>query len=211
MKKKASHSWTVFGLSNFSYDILDAIESINGEITQFVVNIEVDKQILVRIPKHIKQISLSEFRPSTDNYFIGFMDHHKDGLLHDLEKYQLTFANLIHSKAYVSEYTILGQGNFIGANATLAPMVKFGDFNFINRNASVGHHTVIHNRNKTGPGATISSLCKIGNNNTFGSNSTILPQLEIPNNITIAAGAVVINSIREKGTYVGVPAKKLLS
>ena len=35
----------------------------------------------------------------------------------------------------------MGQGNFVGAGAVLAPNVTLGDFNYINRTASIGHDT----------------------------------------------------------------------
>ncbi len=49
---------------------------------------------------------------------------------------------------------------------------------------------------------------KIGNNVSIGSNATILP-VEICDNVVIGAGAVVTKNIKESGTYVGNPAKKI--
>ena len=202
-------NWTIFGLSNFSYDILDAIKSNGEHIQCFVSNQRVDEDILVRIPNNIKVIELCDFKPTTDCYFLGFMDYHKDSLLRVLDGFNLTFGNIIHSRAYVSSYSQLGQGNFIGANSTIAPKVTIGDFNFINRNCSVGHHSTIGNRNKTGPGVTISSLCNIQNNNAFGSGSTVLPEIKICSGNIIGAGSVVTKDMKIPGTYVGLPAKKL--
>lgn len=209
MSNSKQNSWTVFGLSNFSYDILDAIESIGGSVKCFVTNQTVAPEILQRVPQETEIISLTAFKAITNHYFIGFMDFHKDELLADLASYGITFDNIIHQRAYVSKYAKLGQGNFIGANSTIAPKVTIGDFNFINRNSSIGHHSVISNRNKTGPGVTISSLCQIGSNNAFGSNSTLLPEIHIKDNIVVGAGSVVTSSIEVAGTYVGSPARKL--
>lgn len=209
MQSKEKNDWTIFGLSNFSYDILDAIESMGGSVNCFVSNQKVDPLILQRVPKDIKIIPLKEFKAITAHYFIGFMDHNKDKLLEKLSLYRITFDNIIHKYAYVSKYAEFGQGNFVGANATIAPKVTIGDFNFINRNSSIGHHSVLSNRNKTGPGVTISSLCQVGSNNAFGSNSTLLPEICIKDNIVVGAGSVVTGSIEVAGTYVGSPARKL--
>lgn len=209
MQNKKTNNWIVFGLSNFSYDILDAIESIGGSIDCFVTNQKVDPEIIQRVPHDIKIIPLTSFKATSNHYFIGFMDYHKDELLEDLASYRITFDNIIHQRAYVSKYAKLGQGNFIGANATIAPKVTIGDFNFINRNSSIGHHSMLSNRNKTGPGVTISSLCSIGSNNAFGSNSALLPEINIKDNIVVGAGSVVTSSIEVAGTYVGSPARKL--
>lgn len=207
MNNTTKSSWTIFGLSNFSYDILDAIESNGDNIKCFVKNQEVDKEIIQRVPQNIEILDLSEFAPNTDKYFIGFMDHRKDALLRELSKFELSFDNVIHKNAYVSPYAKIGVGNFIGANATIAPKAILGDYNFINRNCSIGHHSVIGDRNKTGPGVTICSLCEIDSNNAFGANCTIIPELKIFTEIEVGAGAVVTRDISESGLYVGVPAK----
>ena len=207
MNNTNKSSWTIFGLSNFSYDILDAIESIGENVKYFIKNQEVKREIVRRVPQNIKILNMSEFTPSTDKYFIGFMDHRKDALLQDLSRYKLSFDNVIHKNAYVSPYAKIGVGNFFGANATIAPKVKLGNFNFVNRDCSIGHHSVIGDRNKTGPGVTICSLCEIDSNNAFGANCTIIPELKIFTEIEVGAGAVVTRDISESGLYVGVPAK----
>jgi acetyltransferase-like isoleucine patch superfamily enzyme len=60
------------------------------------------------------------------------------------------------------------------------------------------------------PGAKILGGAKIGNSCRIGSNSTILPNVEICDDVTIGAGAVVTKSITEPGTYIGIPAKRLV-
>lgn len=207
MNNTIKNSWTIFGLSNFSYDILDAIESNGDKVKYFVRNQDVDEKIVKRVPPNIDTIDLADFKPSTDKYFIGFMDYRKDALLIELSKFNLHFDNITHKDAYVSPYSTIGMGNFIGANATIAPKVTLGDFNFINRNCSIGHHTILGNRNKTGPAVTICSLCEIADNNAFGANCTIIPELKIASEVKIGAGAVVTRDITESGLYVGVPAK----
>lgn len=207
MNNRKKNSWTIFGLSNFSYDILDAVESQGDVVKYFVKNMEVNEEILRRIPADIEIIDLSDFTPNTDKYFIGFMDHRKDQLIGALARFELYFDNVVHKNAYISPYATIGMGNFVGANSTIAPAVKLGDFNFINRNCSVGHHTLIGNSNKTGPGVTICSLCNIADKNALGANCTIVPELNIISEVEIGAGAVVTKDISESGLYVGVPAK----
>ncbi|MCA9380143.1 hypothetical protein KC675_03085 [Candidatus Dojkabacteria bacterium] len=207
MNNIKQNSWTIFGLSNFSYDILDAIESNGDMVKYFVRNQDVDEKIVKRVPQNIEIIELADFEPNTDKYFIGFMDHRKDSLLKELSKFKLYIDNVIHKNAYISQYVTIGMGNFVGANATIASKVTMGDFNFINRNCSIGHHSLIGNRNKTGPGATICSLCEIGDKNAFGANCTIIPELRITSEVEIGAGAVVTKRITGSGLYVGIPAR----
>lgn len=50
---------------------------------------------------------------------------------------------------------------------------------------------------------------RVGNNVFIGSRTVILPDVEICDDVFIAAGAVVSNSIKEKGIYGGVPARRI--
>lgn len=201
-------NWTVFGAGNFILDIVDAIETNGGRLTFVVINKPLPKEVLSKIPKNATIIPIKKFRPRTTKYFFGFVDPKKETLLKFLSPFGITFANLIHKKAYVAKHVKMGQGNFIGAGAVVGPGVKLGNFNTVNRMASLGHEVIIGNGNHIGPGCTISGRCNIGNKNFFGAGSTIIDGIEVGNKIVLGAGAVLVQNATKSGTYVGVPAKK---
>ncbi len=101
----------------------------------------------------------------------------------------------------------MGQGNFVGAGAVLAPNVTLGDFNYINRTASIGHDTRAGSFNHFAPGCTVAGRCKIGSRNFFGIRSAIIDNLILGDGITVGAGGVVVRDTLEPGTYIGVPAR----
>lgn len=201
-------TWTILGAGYLINDIIDAIESREQCVKFLVLNMELDKDVLEKIPKSIKIISLDDFVPSTDFYFFGFARADKMPLLARLKKFNLSFANLIHKFSYVPVSVKLGQGNFIGAGAVLATNVQIGDFNFINRSVSIGHDTQILDFNQFGPGCTLAGMCRIGNRNNFYTQSTVINNIKIRDKITVGAGGVVVSDILEPGNYVGVPVKK---
>jgi sugar O-acyltransferase (sialic acid O-acetyltransferase NeuD family) len=204
-------TWTIFGAGGLICDIIDAIESRGQQTKIVVLNMELDRNILNKIPESIHIIKLNKFQPTTDYYFLGFVDPNKIPLLESLRKYNLTFSNVIHSFSSVSQSVKMGQGNFINAGVVLASRVELGNFNFVNRTASIGHDTKILNYNHFGPGCTIASTCIIGNRNCLCTSSAVIPAREIKDNITVGAGGVVIENIVDPGTYVGVPVRKLNS
>jgi acetyltransferase-like isoleucine patch superfamily enzyme len=55
----------------------------------------------------------------------------------------------------------------------------------------------------------IGGNCEICDKVFIGSGATILPGIKIPENTIIGAGSVVFRNIKESGTYVGNPAKKI--
>ncbi len=202
-------TWTIFGAGYLINDIIDAIESKKQRVKFLVLNMELDKNVLEKIPGNIKIIPVYDFVPLTDFYFFGFVYADKKPFLEKLEKFSLTFINLIHQFSYVPQNVKMGQGNFIGAGVVLATNVQLGDFNYLNRSASIGHDTKIFDFNSFGPGCVVAGRCKIGSRNNLYTQSTIINNVEIRDDITVGAGGVVVKDILEPGTYVGVPVKKL--
>ena len=204
-----TETWTILGAGNLINDINDAIESIGQRIEFLVLNMELDKHFLEKIPSSIKIVKLEEFQPSTDHYLFGFVDPNKKPFLNSLEKFGLHYSNLIHKFSYVSKTVKMGQGNYIGAGVVLAPNIRLGNFNYINRSVSVGHDTEILHFNHLGPGTTVAGKCKIGSRNFLWMRSVVIDNLEIKDEITVGAGGVVIKDILEPGTYAGVPVRHL--
>jgi sugar O-acyltransferase (sialic acid O-acetyltransferase NeuD family) len=204
-----TETWTIFGAGGLINDFIDAIESNDQHAEYLVLNIELDRKILQKLPASIKTLKLEDFEPATDCYFFGFADPNKLALLESLKKFDLNYENLIHKFSYVPRNVKMGKGNFIGAGVVLATKVQLGDFNYINRSASLGHDTQIAHFNQFGPGCTIAGNCRIGSRNNFYMRSVIVNDLEIRDAIKVGAGGVVTKNILEPGTYAGVPARRL--
>lgn len=202
-------TWTIFGAGNLIHDIIDAIESRDQRAAVLVLNMELDKKILEKIPPSIKIIHFNDFEPSTDFHVFGFINPDKKPFLKSLKKFRLSYSNLIHKFSYVAKTVKMGQGNFIGAGVVLAPNVKLGDFNFVNRSASIGHGVEILHLNHIGPGCTIAGDCKLGSRNFLGTRSAVINNIQIQDDITVGAGGIVIKDMLESGTYAGVPVRKL--
>lgn len=208
------NEWIVLGVGNLFFDIMDAIESNEDKITTVVLNhqIEVD---LKPYSHRIKIIKLEEFN-SKEKLFdneccvFGFLNPHKMEFMDSIKLELRKFGNVIHKKAYRSPICYqLSLGNYFGPNVTIAPNVGIQGFNYFNRNCSIGHNTQIDSFNHIGPGATVCGRCEIGSRNYIGAGSVIKDGVRIWHDITIGAGAVVTSDIKEPGTYIGVPAKKL--
>jgi sugar O-acyltransferase (sialic acid O-acetyltransferase NeuD family) len=203
-------TWTIIGAGGLVNDIIDAIAS-RGEGTECIVlNMDINKEILEKVPAQVKVIELREFSPSTDFYVFGFVDPNKQSLIDDLRQFHLEYANLVHRHAYVPENVKMGKGNYIGPGAVLATYVELGNFNYINRSASIGHDSRILDFNEFGPGCTVAGKCHIGRYNHLYSGCVVINNIRLGDGITIGAGGVVIRDILQAGTYAGVPARELI-
>lgn len=103
----------------------------------------------------------------------------------------------------------MGKGNIICSRCVLSCNVSIGDFNTFNGYITLGHDTKIGNFNSIMPAVKISGGVSIGNRNFLGVNSVILQYKSIGDDAIIGASSVVLRNIKNSGTYVGNPAKKI--
>lgn len=101
----------------------------------------------------------------------------------------------------------IGKNSKIQSHSFICELVTIGD------NCFIGHGVMFINDlfSKGGPAQGDKSLwmkTTVGNNVSIGSNATLLP-VNICDNVVIGAGSVVTKDIKEKGVYVGNPAKKI--
>ena len=112
--------------------------------------------------------------------------------------------NVINPSANISEYTIIGQGNFIAKNAIVNILAKIGDYCILNTGCIIEHECVIANGVHIAPGALLLGGVKVGEQTFIGSNSVIKENVTI-----IGAGAVVINDVADHSKIVGNPGKAI--
>lgn len=119
-----------------------------------------------------------------------------------------SISTFVHSTAYLSSSSIVGEGCFIQRMVHISSNVKIGKGSRINAMVNIMHHSQVGEFSTIAPNAVILGYVKIGNNCYIGANATVLPHIEICDHVTIGAGAVVTKSIQEPfTTYAGVPAR----
>jgi sugar O-acyltransferase (sialic acid O-acetyltransferase NeuD family) len=121
------------------------------------------------------------------------------------------FFTHIHESVVMLDPNIeIGEGSIICANSVLTTNIKLGKHCHLNLLTTIGHDCVIGDFFTTAPGAKISGNCTISNCVYLGTNSSIKQKINICENVTVGMNAAVTKKINETGTYIGVPAKKLL-
>jgi len=116
---------------------------------------------------------------------------------------------LIHPQSVISRRVTIGQGTVIMAGAIINSDTKIGEGCIINTGASVDHDCSIGDFVHVSVGAHIAGSVTIGNGTWIGAGATVSNNIEICSECLIGAGAVVVSNIKEKGTYIGVPVKKM--
>lgn len=116
----------------------------------------------------------------------------------------------IHPAAVVSSLdTQIGEGSVIMANAVINPSAKIGKHCIINTAAVVEHDNRVGDFAHISVGAKLGGTVSVGNHTWVGIGAVISNNVFVCDNCIIGAGAAVIHDIKENGTYVGVPARKI--
>jgi UDP-N-acetylbacillosamine N-acetyltransferase len=122
---------------------------------------------------------------------------------------QLLKKNLIHHSSIIEKYASLGECNQIMAYAYINSEVQIQNNNLINTSSIIEHEVLIGSHNHISIGVKIGGRSVIGDCCFVGAGAVIVDKISISNHVTIGANSLVLYDIKEPGTYVGSPVKKI--
>lgn len=126
------------------------------------------------------------------------------------EKYNnLNYYTAIHPSAQIAMDVDIEAGTTIMASACINTSAKIGKHCIINTASIVEHDNLISDFVHLSPNVTSCGTVTIGKLSHIGAGTTIKNNINITTECIIGAGTVVVKDIEEKGTYVGLPAKKI--
>lgn len=149
---------------------------------------------------------------SIDAVFIAIGDNKPRKFIYDMlaEKHYDKLINIICPTATVLNPELLnGRGIFIGHQAFVGALVEVADNVIINTKSIVEHNSIIESHCNIAPASVILGSVTIHEGAYIGASTTIKQLLHIESFATIGAGAVVVKDVKDDGTYVGVPARKI--
>lgn len=118
-------------------------------------------------------------------------------------------ATLIHPDAVVADDVVIGAGTVVMAGAVINPGARIGKGCIINTCSSVDHDCEVGDYVHIAVGSHLCGTVFVGSGTWIGAGTIVSNNVSICPNCMIGAGAVVIKEIKESGTYVGVPAKRV--
>lgn len=125
------------------------------------------------------------------------------------EKYHVNWVSVIHPSAQIAVNAKIGKGSVVMANAVVNACAKVGKHCIINTGAIVEHDDEIEDYVHISPNAALGGSVCVGTLTQIGIGAAVKNNVQICGNCVIGAGAAVVRDIKEKGTYVGVPARKI--
>lgn len=122
---------------------------------------------------------------------------------------ELRYYTAIHPSAVVAPDAVIGEGTVVMAKAVVNSYAVIGRHCIINTAAVVEHDNIIGDYVHISPNATLCGTVKVGCNAHIGAASVIKNNISIVDDVVIGCGGCVCRNVNEKGTYIGVPARKL--
>lgn len=119
------------------------------------------------------------------------------------------FTTILGSLSVVSKSANISLGCFIGNGAIINADSSIGMHSIINTQAVIEHDCKIGDFSHIGPSTVVAGGSKIGKNNFIGGGSFVNPNISICDNVLIGSGSVVIEDIKDPGSYVGSPVRKI--
>ena len=113
---------------------------------------------------------------------------------------------LIHPAAVVASDVRIGEGSVVMAGAVINAGARIGRGAIVNTSSSIDHDCILGDFVHVAVGAHLCGTVIVENNTWIGAGATVSNNVNICGDCIIGAGAVVVTSISEKGTYFGVPA-----
>ena len=170
---------------------------------------------IMRLPTPPRIVQLEEFSPQEGGcYFLGTTSPKRQKLVEDIRsRFGITCCTLVHPTAYISPWSSLANGVFIGAGTIIGAGTELGEHVYVGQQVSVGHDTMVEPYARLQPGCNLGGHVHVGYGATVGMGASVIQELEIGPGAFIAAGAVIIQDVPERALVAGVPGvfKKTLS
>jgi acetyltransferase-like isoleucine patch superfamily enzyme len=157
-----------------------------------------------------KLLPISEFDPDKYVVMVAIANSKdREDVVKSLpEKTQ--YFTFIHPTAQImSDDITIGEGSFIGANSIITCNVEIGKHAILNRAVHIGHDCRIGDYFSAMPGSVVSGNVTLGNKVYLGTNSSIREKITICDDVIIGLNTGVVKDIKDSGTYVGYPIKKI--
>jgi|SRR5690554_3112702 len=142
--------------------------------------------------------------------FIGIGNNEKRAEIQaKLEANGVSLPVLIHPNTVIGKDVQFGEGTIVMAGVLINCCSVIGKGCIINTGSIIDHDNAIDDYVHISPGVRLAGMVRVGERSWLGIGSIVINNKCITSNCIIGAGAVVVQDIKEPGTYTGVPAKKI--
>ncbi len=107
------------------------------------------------------------------------------------------FINVIHPTAIVDISVEMGEGNYVGAGASISADTKIGSNCFINAASVIAHDCIISDHCHIASGSVLAGGVIVGENSLIGQNCSVYMNVKIGKNVVIQNGCHIFKDISD--------------
>lgn len=130
-------------------------------------------------------------------------------IMEELSVLNATLATLIHPSAVIGSRVTIGEGTVVMAGTVIQAETNIGKGCIINTSSSVDHGCELGDYVHVAVGAHVCGQVKVGSHTWIGAGAIVKNGTIICEDCVIGLGAAVVKNIKERGTYIGVPARRV--
>lgn len=123
------------------------------------------------------------------------------------EKYKLNYISAIDKNSTVSDFSKIGIGTVVMANATINAGATVGNHCIINTSSVIEHDCILEDFVHISPNASLAGNVTVGEGSHIGIGACVIQGIKIGKWSTIGAGAVIIKDVPDYATVVGNPGR----
>jgi UDP-perosamine 4-acetyltransferase len=139
---------------------------------------------------------------------LGVGDNRLRGLLAGrLLAFGFNLPCVLHSAAWISPSSVLGEGVVVLQKAALSADTKYGRAALINSGAIVEHDSDIGEAAHIAPGCVLGGNVRVGARTLVGIGSVVRPEIVIGSDVIVGAGSVVVSDVPTGSEVMGCPAR----
>ncbi len=147
-------------------------------------------------------LQLKENLKNYDAFFVAIGDNKaRYNRLSWLKKEKVNIVNLIHPKSTISNFSSLGIGTCVMANAVVNPGTFIKEGVIINTSASVDHDCIIEDYAHISPNCSLSGNVSVGKFTHLGTSTSVHPGINIGNNVKTGIGSKVFKDILDDNVF----------
>ena len=144
------------------------------------------------------------------DFFVAIGNNSLRGkIINKLEHLNAAISTLIHPQSVVASDVNIGIGSVIMAGVVINSSTSIGKGGIINTSVSIDHDNLIEDFVHISPGSNLAGTVKIGSETWVGLGCKIIQTVIITKSVIIGAGSTVIDDVKDSGTYIGSPIKKI--
>lgn len=156
----------------------------------------------------IDEIAAIRERGDFDAAIIAIGDNGaRRGLARELDRLDIPLISAIHPSATIAHNATMGRNVVVAAGVVVCANCQIGDSVILNTGCIVDHQSMIGEGVHLCPGVRLAGHVKVESGVFVGISATVVPNVTLGCEAIIGAGAVVIESVPQMATVVGVPAQ----